>query len=57
MRDSRVIHPDPERRFCTCDEIQPCPCINQPPDHCGLCGRELTPEQLAEAQKRIPKGR
>ena len=50
MRDQRVNEPDMERRFCTCKEVQPCTCINHPPYHCGLCGRELTSEQLAEAR-------
>ena len=49
MGGPRVGSEDPERRFCTCKEFQPCPCINHPTYHCGLCGRELAPEQLAEA--------
>ncbi len=52
MRDQRVNgqEHDVERRFCTCKEVQPCSCINHPPYHCGLCGRELTGKQLAEAR-------
>ena len=50
MRDQRVYRQDIERRFCTCKEVQPCTCINHPPYHCGLCGRELTETQLAEAR-------
>jgi len=52
MRDQRVNRNDPERRFCTCKEVQLCSCINHPPYHCGLCGRELTPEKVAESENR-----
>ncbi len=41
-----------EKRFFNCKDLQPCTCINYPPYHCGVCGREFHPEQLAEAKKR-----
>ncbi len=51
MRDDRVNEALCEKRFCTCTDLQPCTCINYPPYHCGVCGREYHPEQLAEAIK------
>jgi len=52
MRDDRVNQASCEKRFCTCKELQPCACINYPPYHCGVCGGEYLPEQLAEAKRR-----
>jgi len=52
MRDDRVNEAQCEKRFCTCEDLQPCTCINYPPCHCGVCGREYLPEQVAEAKSR-----
>jgi len=51
MRDDRVNRDLCEKRFCSCKDLQPCTCINYPPYHCGVCGREFTPQQAAEAKK------
>jgi len=51
MRDDRVNLATCDKRFCTCENLQPCPCINYPPYHCGVCGREFHPAQVAEAMK------
>lgn len=40
------------QRFCTCSDWEPCACGNQPPYHCMLCCRELTPEQIVAARER-----
>jgi hypothetical protein len=52
MRGQRINEDDHERRYCRCEEVQLCSCINHPPCHCGLCGRELTAAQLAEARRK-----
>ncbi len=52
MREDGVVETTCEKRFCGCKELQPCTCINYPPYHCGICGREFRPEQVAEAKKR-----
>jgi hypothetical protein len=39
-------------QFCTCLGWEPCACGNQPPYHCMLCCRELSPEQIAAARAR-----
>ena len=58
MSDDRVNQAQCEKRFCNCEDLQPCTCINYPPYHCGVCGRELTVEQVAEAKQKgwYPEG-
>lgn len=38
--------------FCSCLGWEPCACGNQPPRHCMLCCRELSPEQITAARSR-----
>ena len=52
MSDDRVNQAQCEKRFCNCEGLQPCTCINYPPYHCGVCGREFTGQQLSEARKK-----
>ncbi len=52
MSDDRVNQARCEKRFCNCEDLQPCTCINYPPYHCGVCGREYTSQQLVDAQKK-----
>ena len=51
MREERITAHVLEKQFYDCKELQPCTCINQPPYHCGVCSRELTPERVDEAKR------
>jgi hypothetical protein len=52
MRDDRVNEAQSEKRFCTCEDLHPCTCINYPPYHCGVCGREYHAEQVSAAREK-----
>src|ERR1041385_4089662 len=39
-------------QICNCLGWEPCACGNQPPYHCMVCCRELSPEQITAARSR-----